>query len=87
VGANLVPELSVLLYGLVGPVITLNTGLSFDATPSSWSLGAPVSLTAKLSIPPLDLSSPELTVYDHTFPLTGGTIPNPTYAVPCTPPS
>jgi hypothetical protein len=34
-----------------------------------WTLTAPVDLTASLAIPPLQLTSPTLHVYQHTFPI------------------
>jgi hypothetical protein len=70
VGATLTPTVTVLIYGAAGPEIALSGGLNLSANIASnpwWSLTAPVSLTAKLAVPPLHLSSPTLTLYSHTF--------------------
>jgi hypothetical protein len=72
VDANVTPGIDVLLYGVVGPQIALKAGLALDANIASnpwWTLTAPVALTASLQIPPLNLSSPDLTLYHHTFPI------------------
>jgi Putative Ig domain len=70
--ADITPTLDVLLYGVAGPQVALKAGLAFDADVNGnpwWTLGAPVDLTAKLAVPALNLSSPTLHVYQHTFPL------------------
>jgi len=86
VAGNLTPTVDVLLYGLAGPEIALKAGLDLEADTSAnpwWTLTAPVDLTASLTVPDLDLSSPTLHVYQHTFTLAtaggplGGTPPPP----------
>ncbi|HWY90338.1 MAG TPA: IPT/TIG domain-containing protein [Solirubrobacteraceae bacterium] len=86
VAANLTPTLHVLVYGIAGPAIALKTGLAFDAKTTDnpwWKLTAPIDLTAGLAIPALNLKSPTLDVYKHTYPIvdaggpfgsTGGTV-------------
>jgi Putative Ig domain len=72
VAANLTPTVDVLLYGVAGPEIALESGLALNANIAGnpwWSLTAPVDLTAGLAIPALDLKSPTLHVYRHTFPI------------------
>jgi hypothetical protein len=89
-GANVVPRLAILLYGAVGPEVTLSAGLSLDATPSTWTLTAPVSLSARLAIPLLKLNSPAFNIFSRTFPLANGTLPgppNPRYRPVCTIPT
>jgi hypothetical protein len=70
--AKVSPTLDLEIYGVGGPSATFNAGLAVDAdtnaTPA-WTLTAPVSLTAKLAIPALHISTGDLTVYEHTFPL------------------
>ncbi len=72
VGAYVTPTVDVLLYGLVGPQVALQTGVRFDADPALdpwWTLTVPVDLTASVSIPPLGLESPEIELYSTSFPL------------------
>jgi hypothetical protein len=68
--AKVSPTLSLLVYGVGGPSATFNAGLAVDAdtnaTPA-WTLTAPISLTAKLAIPVLGISTGDLTVYQHSF--------------------
>jgi hypothetical protein len=68
--ATVSPTLNLLVYGVGGPSATFNAGLAVDAdtnaTPA-WTLTAPISLTAKLAIPALHISTGDLTVYEHTF--------------------
>ena len=67
---HVVPKIDVLLYGVVGPEISLNAGVAFNANTSQnpwWTLTAPIALTASVTIPPLGLSSPTLTLYRHSF--------------------
>lgn len=69
---NITPTVDVLLYGIVGPRIALRTGVEFNADIAQnpwWSLDVPVDLTASISIAPLNLTSPELHVYQHSFPI------------------
>ncbi len=73
VQANVTPKIDVLLYGAAGPQLALKTGLSFNADKNAnpwWTLTAPVDVTASLDIPALNLSSPSLHIYRHTFMLT-----------------
>ena len=70
VAANLTPTVDVLIYGVAGPEIALKAGLDLAADTTAdpwWTLTAPVDLTARLTIPTLKLSSPTLTVYQHSF--------------------
>jgi hypothetical protein len=70
--AKVSPTLDLLVYGVGGPEVQFNAGLALDANlfeDPAWTLTAPVSLTAKLAIPALDISTGTLTVYQHTFPL------------------
>jgi alpha-tubulin suppressor-like RCC1 family protein len=72
VNANITPTVDVLLYGVAGPEVALQAGLDFNADIAQnpwWSLTAPVNLTASITIPALNLSSPSLTVYSNTFPI------------------
>jgi alpha-tubulin suppressor-like RCC1 family protein len=67
---TLTPTVDVLLYGLVGPEVALKTGIEFSADTTQnpwWTLSVPVDVTASVSIPPLDLESPELDIYDHSY--------------------
>jgi alpha-tubulin suppressor-like RCC1 family protein len=66
------PTVDVLLYGVVGPEVALHTGIEFNADTTAdpwWTLDIPVDVTAAITIPPLDLTSPELTIYQHSFPI------------------
>ena len=70
--AHIEPALQMLLYGVAGPQLGVKTGLDFSASSTSdpwWSLDAPLSIEASLVAPILDLDSPDLTLYSHTFPL------------------
>jgi alpha-tubulin suppressor-like RCC1 family protein len=67
---HLEPAIQALLYGVAGPQLSLTTGLAFNADTTKtpwWSLDAPVSIDASLTSPTLDLNSPDLRLYDHTF--------------------
>lgn len=69
---NVTPTVDVLLYGIVGPRVALRTGVQFAADTTAnpwWTLDVPVDLTASITIAPLDLSSPELHVYQRSFPI------------------
>jgi len=86
VAGDLTPTVDVLLYGVAGPEIALKAGLDLEANTTAnpwWTLTAPVDLTASLTVPDLNLSSPTLHVYQHTFTLAtaggplGGTAPPP----------
>jgi len=72
VGAYVTPTVDVLLYGLAGPQIALRTGLELNADSAGdpwWSLSVPVDLTAAISIPVLNLTSPLLHLYTRSFPI------------------
>ena len=76
--AKVTPALETFLYGVGGPRIALNAGLSLNASRTAnpwWTLTAPVSLEAKLTIPALKLSSPSFTPFSRTFQL--ATAPGP----------
>ncbi|MBJ7473396.1 MAG: hypothetical protein JHD16_18960, partial [Solirubrobacteraceae bacterium] len=69
---NVTPTVDVLLYGVVGPRVALRTGVQFAADTTAnpwWTLDVPVDLTASITIAPLNLTSPELHVYQRSFPL------------------
>jgi hypothetical protein len=69
-GAKVSPTLDLLVYGVGGPRAQFNAGLDVEANlfnDPAWTLTAPISLTAKLAVPALGISTPELTVYSHTF--------------------
>ena len=69
---SLTPTVDVLLYGVVGPEVALRTGLEFSADIAQnpwWTLSIPVDVTAKVAIPPLDLESPELDVFERSYPI------------------
>jgi hypothetical protein len=73
---SLVPRIDVLLYGVVGPQISLNAGLAFNANTGQspwWTLTAPVDVSGQITIAPLGLTSPSLTIYKHTFPIAHAT--------------
>jgi hypothetical protein len=68
--AKVSPTVDLLIYGVGGPSATFNAGLAVDAETDAdpaWTLTAPISLTAKLAIPVLGISTGDLTVYQHTF--------------------
>jgi hypothetical protein len=68
--AKVSPTIDLLVYGVGGPSATFNAGLAVDAHTDqdpAWTLTAPVSLTAKLAVPALGISSGTLTVYQHSF--------------------
>jgi hypothetical protein len=70
--AKVSPTLDLLVYGVAGPEAQFNAGLALDADlfgDPAWTLTAPISLTAKLDVPALHISTGTLTVYKHTFPL------------------
>jgi hypothetical protein len=90
VGAHVTPELQVLLYGVGGPVFDATTGLDLSADIHGnpwWALTAPLTLTASLQAPPLGLSTPDLTLYSHTFDIAhaSGPFSPPTPQPPITP--
>ncbi len=83
VGAHLTPTVDVLLYGIGGPRVALQTGIEFDASTTMdpwWELKVPVRLTGSLAIPVLDLESPQLDIYSRDFPIAdaGGAFGAPT---------
>jgi hypothetical protein len=68
--ATVSPTVDLLIYGVGGPSATFNAGLAVDADTNAepaWTLTAPISLTAKLAIPVLGISTGDLTVYQHSF--------------------
>lgn len=71
-GGKLIPSLDLLLYGIAGPRASFSAGLSLDAdinrTPW-WKLTAPLEFDAALVVPDLNLSTPNLKVFGHTFTL------------------
>lgn len=69
-GATISPTLDLMFYGVAGPEVAFNVGLQLDADPEaspSWKLTAPVSLTAKLTVPILKIDTGNWTVYQHSF--------------------
>ena len=60
--ARVLPELSLLVYGLAGPSVNVNGGLRFDAAlasasgPLNWSLNAIAGAGASLEVPALRIS-------------------------------
>lgn len=73
IGARVIPSVELLLYGQVGPRFDLSTGLQLDADASddpSWSVTAPVELSAGLRVPGLEL--PQRTVLSRSFPVAEG---------------
>lgn len=70
VGATISPAINVLIYGVGGPQAALNAGLSLDASLGGsplWTLTAPVSATASIAIPALNIGSPELTIWQNSY--------------------
>ncbi len=58
-----------------GPQTALNAGLSVDTSlgqEPAWTLTAPVSLTTKMDIPALNISTSEFPIYEHSFLLAEG---------------
>jgi hypothetical protein len=73
--AKVSPTIDLLIYGFGGPSATFNAGLALEASTAptpSWALTAPVSLTATLSIPALDISTGNWTVFQDSFPIAEG---------------
>jgi hypothetical protein len=73
--AKVSPTIDLLIYGIGGPSATFNAGLALEASTAptpSWALTAPVSLTATLSIPALDISTGNWTVFQDSFPIAEG---------------
>jgi hypothetical protein len=72
-GAHLIPAVTFLLYGQVGPRFDLSTGLELHADANAdpwWTLTAPVELRAGLDVPGLDdLAIPQQTVFSKTIPI------------------
>jgi hypothetical protein len=69
-GARLTPSVEFLLYGQGGPRFDLSTGLDFSAMRDGnpwWTLSVPVTLSAGLHLPGLDLA--QRTVFSRTYPL------------------
>lgn len=74
-GAAIVTTFDVLVYGVAGPQVSVSVGLAMDANLGQappWALTAPLSVDSRLGIPVLDVSTPQLHIYDHTFPLAEG---------------
>ena len=71
VAGALIPSVSFLIYGQVGPRFDLSTGIKLSAATLEdpwWRITAPVSLTAQLSVPHYEkLSSGKLTVFSQEF--------------------
>lgn len=70
VGATISPAINVLVYGVAGPKAAVNVGLSLDASTGGspyWTLTAPVSVTAGLSIPALNINSSEFTIWQEDY--------------------
>jgi hypothetical protein len=77
VAGSLTPTIQVLIDGVGGPEIALRSGLDLMAYSSvvdthSWNLSAPVSLTGRMTVPLLRLTSGVLRIYDRTFVLYEG---------------
>lgn len=71
-GATLTPALDMLIYGLAGPEIFIDAGLSLDANEGAapwWTLTAPIKAGARLTVPALDLDSGDLVVYEDAVTL------------------
>src|SRR5581483_9377656 len=71
-GGRITPTLDLLLYGIAGPEVSFSAGLELAANPADepwWNLGAPVDLDASLKVPELGLSTGDLHVYHHVFPI------------------
>lgn len=75
VGATISPAINVLVYGVAGPRAAVNVGLSLDASTEGtppWTLTAPVSVTAAMSIPALSISSSSFTIWEQSYLLASG---------------
>jgi hypothetical protein len=76
-GARVIPSVTFLLYGQAGPHFDFSTGLRLSVAPGgkgSWTLSAPVELSAGLTVPAIArVNIPELTVFSRTFELASGT--------------
>jgi hypothetical protein len=70
-GAQAIPAVSFLLYGIAGPQFDLSAGLQLNAHPASrpwWKLTAPVKLDARLAVPGFDsFGAGPVTVYQRSF--------------------
>lgn len=70
-GAQAIPAVSFLLYGIGGPQFDLTAGLQLNAHPAArpwWTLTAPVKLDARLVVPGFDdFGAGPQTVYEHNF--------------------
>jgi hypothetical protein len=72
ISGHVIPTLDLLFYGVAGPEISFSAGLDLAANPARdpwWTLTAPVDLNASLKIPELGLSTGEVHVYHHSFPI------------------
>jgi hypothetical protein len=73
---RVIPSVTFLLYGQAGPHFDFSTGLRLSATPGraqSWTLSAPVELSAGLTLPAFaGLVLPQQTVFSRTIPLASG---------------
>jgi len=70
IGATISPAINVLIYGVGGPKAAVDVGLSLDASSGGdppWTLTAPVSVTAGLSIPALGIGSSEFTIWQEDY--------------------
>ena len=68
--ATVSPALKLSFYGRGGPEVVFNAGLELNANPNSdprWTLDAPVSITAELEIPSLDIDAGPITVFSQRF--------------------
>ena len=61
------PSVSVLFYGVAGPELAFKAGAELSAaSPACYTVSAPYSLVARIKIPALHLSSPDLTIWNTT---------------------
>ena len=70
--ATITPALQALLYGAVGPQVSLTTGLDFNADTTKnpwWKLTAPLNIDGSLVAPILGLSTGSLTLHHSSFTL------------------
>ena len=59
--------MSVLFYGVAGPELAFKAGAELSAaSPACYTVSAPYSLIARIKIPALHLSSPDLTIWNTT---------------------
>lgn len=75
VGGEVAVALRGLLYGIGGPEVALHAGVNAHITPLHtpfYKITMPISLTAGLTIPVLDIATPEWEVWGHSFLLARG---------------